>query len=87
MLKEAAVIYAYRERERKGGGDRFIAALKACYARIEANPLGSQIRFGEFRHVTLSRLRYRLVYRVQGAVVYVVQVRHTSRRPTKKFGP
>jgi len=35
----------------------------------------------------LHKLRYRLVYRVHGSVVYVVQVRHTSRKPSKRFGP
>ncbi|MBS1937823.1 MAG: type II toxin-antitoxin system RelE/ParE family toxin [Bacteroidetes bacterium] len=87
VIKEAAIIYAYREGEKKGSGDRFIDALVDCYARITANPYGCQIRFGEFRHVMLHRLRYRLVYRVEGTVVYVVQVRHTNRKPSKKFGP
>jgi len=87
VLKEAAAIYAYRESEKSGSGERFIDALVASYERITANPHGCQIRFGEFRHVMLHKLRYRLVYRVHGSVVYVVQVRHTSRKPSKRFGP
>jgi plasmid stabilization system protein ParE len=86
-VKEAAEIYAYRERERKGSGERFILALMDSYAQIKAHPYGYQKRKGEFRHVTLHKLKYRLVYRVSGSVVYVVQVRHTSRKPGKKFGP
>lgn len=84
---EAARIYAYREEERPGQGDRFIAALVECYARIKADPYGCQVRKGEYRHVMLTRLKYRVVFRVKGARVYVVQVRHTSRKPSKKFGP
>ena len=87
VIKEAAAIYAYREAERKGSGERFIDALIAAYARITSNPYGCQVRFGEFRHVMLARLKYRLVYRVHGSAVYVVQVRHTSRKPSKRFGP
>ena len=86
-VKEAAGIYVHREREKKGSGDRFLDALLDCYARIKANPFGYQKRKGEFRHAMLHRLKYRLVYRIQGSVVYVVQVRHTSRQPSKKFGP
>lgn len=87
VIKEAAAIYAYREDEKKGAGDRFIDALVDCYARIEANPNGYQKRKGEFRHAMLPGLKYRMVFRIHGSVVYVVQVRHTSRRPSKKFGP
>jgi hypothetical protein len=32
--KEAAEIYTYREREKKGSGVRFIDALVDCYASI-----------------------------------------------------
>ena len=35
----------------------------------------------------LQRLKYRVVYRVDGSAIYVVQVRHTSRKPSKRFGP
>ncbi len=35
----------------------------------------------------LHRLKYRLVYKVEGQLVSVVQVRHTSRKVSKKFGP
>jgi mRNA-degrading endonuclease RelE of RelBE toxin-antitoxin system len=87
VIQEAAKIYRFREGERKGSGDRFIIALVDCYARVKANPFGHQVRKGEFRHVALHRLKYRLVYRIHGSVVYVLQVRHTSRKPSKKFGP
>jgi plasmid stabilization system protein ParE len=87
VIEEATRIYVHREREKKGSGDRFIEALADCYARIKAHPFGCQVRKGEFRHVMLVKLNYRLVYMVVDSVVYVVQVRHTSRKPSKKFGP
>lgn len=87
VIQEAATIYRSRERERKGSGDRFIVALMDCYERIKIHPFGYQVRKGEFRHALLHRLKYRLVYKVHGSVVYVLQVRHTSRKPSKKFGP
>jgi hypothetical protein len=32
VIKEARKIYLYREKEKKGSGERFIAALVECYA-------------------------------------------------------
>ena len=87
VIKDASKIFAYRERESKGSGDHFTKALNDCYERIIENPYGYQVRRGPFRHVMLCRLKYRLVYKVEDDTVYVVQVRHTSRKPNKKFGP
>lgn len=35
----------------------------------------------------LHKLKYRVVFDVEGDTVFVYQVRHTSRKPSKKFGP
>lgn len=40
-----------------------------------------------YRHAMLRRLRYRVEFAVIGQDVVVFQVRHTSRKPSKKFGP
>ncbi len=80
-------VYEYRERERKGAGDRFLDALVACYADIKANPYGYQVRKGGYRYAHLHRLKYRVVFEVEGETVFVYQVRHMSRKPSKRFGP
>ncbi|MBS1938797.1 MAG: type II toxin-antitoxin system RelE/ParE family toxin [Bacteroidetes bacterium] len=86
--QEVATIYLYREKKQgKGSGVRFLNALNECYDLILANPYGCQIRKDPFRHVMLDRMKYRLVYKVEGQLVSVVQVRHTSRKVSKKFGP
>ena len=87
VVKEVRMVYQYREGEKKGSGDRFIDALVDCYASIKANPYGSQVRKGGYRHAMLHKQKYRVVYEVEGNTVFVYQVRHTSRRPSKKFGP
>ena len=84
---EVARILAHRENETKGSGDRFIRALQECYALIAANPNGFQVRKDPYRHAFLPKLKYRVVYRVKGENIYVVQVRHTSQKPSRKFGP
>jgi plasmid stabilization system protein ParE len=86
-IKELRAIHAYREREKKGSGDRFIEALVSCFASIKANPYGCQLRKGSYRHAMVQRLKYRVVYEVEGNMVFVYQVRHTSRKPSRKFGP
>lgn len=86
--KEVAQIYLYREKNQgKGSGSRFLEALTECYNAILANPFGYQVRKYSYRHASLRRLKYRVVYEVEGNTVYVYQVRHTSRKPSKKFGP
>lgn len=86
-ILEVRKVYQYREGEKKGAGDRFIQALVNCYANIKANPYGYQVRKGGYRHAMLHRLKYRVVFEVEGNTVFVYQVRHTSRKPSKKFGP
>ena len=87
VVEEARQIYLSREGGSKGSGDRFVNELVDCYARIKTYPFGSQVRKDEYRHIMLRRLKYRVVYKVEGELVSVVQLRHTSRRPSKKFGP
>jgi len=58
-----------------------------CYARIKADPYGYQLSKGGYWHAMLHRLKYRVVFEVEGNTVFVYQVRHTSRKPSKKFEP
>lgn len=87
VIKEARRIFLNREKEKKGSGDRFIAALVQCYGLIKSTPYSYQIRKDPFRYIGLRRLKYRLVYKVEDDLVSVVQVRHMSRRSSKRFGP
>ncbi len=87
VVEEARRIYLSREVGSKGSGGRFVDELVDCYARIKAYPFGCQIRKDKYRHIMLRRLKCRVVYKVEGELVSVVQLRHTSRRPSKKFGP
>ena len=85
---EVARIYLYREKNQgKGTGDRFLKALQDCYKAILSNPQGHQVRKDPYRHAMLHKLKYRVVYEVDGSTVFLYQVRHTSRKPGKKFGP
>ncbi len=85
--KQATKIYRYRERDKKGSGEQFNDALVEAYAQIKANPFAFQLRKDHYRHAHLHRLKYRVVYEVEGNDVYVYQIRHTSRKVSKRFGP
>ena len=85
---EVAEIYLYREKHHgKGTGDRFLKALQDRYKDILSNPHGHQIRKDPYRYAMLHKLKYRVVFEVDDKTVVVYQVRHTSRKPSKKFGP
>lgn len=86
-VKEARKVYLYREKDKEGSGDRFVKELIECYASIKADPYHYQIRKEPFRHAFLYRLKIRVVFMVDGELISVVQVRHTSRKVSKKFGP
>lgn len=61
--------------------------MQGCYKDILSNPHGHQVRKAPYRHAMLHKLKYRVVYEVDVNTVYVYQVRHTSRKPSKKYGP
>ncbi len=80
------MIFGYYEDKKSGLGKRFQQALNACYEDLALDPW-RQKRKGVFRHAMIQKFPYRVVYEVHGKRVIVYQVRHTSRKPSKKFGP
>ena len=84
--EEVGEIFAFYEGEKSGLGIRFQKALDKCYHGLSLNPSG-QKRKGNFCHAMVDKFPYRIVYEVHRKLVIVYQVRHTSRKPSKKFGP
>lgn len=66
--------------------ERFDAEWMSCLGQLGRNPSKAK-RKGSYGHVILGRLPYRVVYEIKGQKVIIYQVRHTSRRPSKRFGP
>jgi len=54
--------------------------------QLATNPK-HQKRKGDFRHVMVEKFPYRVVFIVEDNTVYVYQIRHTRRGPSKRFGP
>ncbi|MFT3885052.1 MAG: type II toxin-antitoxin system RelE/ParE family toxin [Flavobacteriales bacterium] len=86
-IAQSREIYQYYQDIRPSLADRFDRELDACYRFIEQNPTGYQVRAREYRHAPVKGFRYRVVYAIREQIVVVYQVRHTSRKPSKKFGP
>lgn len=87
-VEDASRIYRWYEDQSAGLGLRFLLALDELYSLIEANPYGFQLRKDNFRHAFVHGFpRYRVSYDVDGRQITVYQVRHTSRKPDKRFGP
>ena len=80
----AAIWYEHRS---KGLGHRFLDELQQCFMLVRNTPLGFQLRMHDFRHAMLENFPYRVVFKIKDNDVFVYQVRHTSRRPSKRFGP
>ncbi len=85
--EETERIIAWYEEHSPGMGDRFVDALETAYRHIQEYPI-YQLRKGIYRHAQIEGFPlYRIVYVVDDETVFVYQVRHTSRKPSKKFGP
>jgi plasmid stabilization system protein ParE len=86
-VAETARMYAYHKHLDQALADRFDKALDACYRAITRTPAAFPIRKKNYRHAHLKRFRYRVVFAIIGQEVVVFQVRHTSRKASKEFGP
>jgi mRNA-degrading endonuclease RelE of RelBE toxin-antitoxin system len=85
-IRQAAEAYHYYQQKVPGLGERFIAEVVEAYATLRSTP-SFQVRKPPFRYLKLRKFPYRLIYEVQDNTVIIYQVRHTSRKPSKKFGP
>jgi mRNA-degrading endonuclease RelE of RelBE toxin-antitoxin system len=87
VIKETTEIYAFYKEIGQQLADRFDKELDARLKEVERRPARYPIRKKNYRHVQLKKFPYRVVYALIGQEVVVFQVRHTSRKPSKKFGP
>ncbi|MCO6482691.1 MAG: type II toxin-antitoxin system RelE/ParE family toxin [Flavobacteriales bacterium] len=85
--EEAEAIKLWYEGQSPGLGERFTNALERTLRQIRDTP-SFQVRKGIYRHVLVRGFsRYRVVYTVDDDVITIYQVRHTSRKPSSRFGP
>jgi plasmid stabilization system protein ParE len=74
--------YAWYERERKGLGEEFLAAVFTTAKQILENPESYPVLHRQTRRALVHRFPYGLFYRIIGETIVVVACFHTSRNPT-----
>lgn len=83
---EAAKAFLWYEQRSRGLGDQFADSLRICLDQLAKNPK-LQVQKNDFRYALLEKFPYRVVFVIEGTTVHVYQIRHTSRIPSKRFGP
>jgi plasmid stabilization system protein ParE len=72
---------AYLERQRRGYGNRFLAAFESAREFVIDHPRsGRAERFG-LRVWPVQRFSYSIVYALEGDDVFIIAVAHHRRRP------
>ena len=76
-----AADFRYYERDYPGRGHRFVEAVEAALAQIEASPERFTILYEpDIRSTKVHRFPYRVVYLVVDEVIDVIPVAHAKRR-------
>ena len=77
-LVEAA---AYIEQQRRGYGDRFLAAFESAREFVVAHPRSGRSEPHDVRVWPVQGFSYSIVYTLNGNDVFIIAVRHHRRRP------
>ncbi len=85
-LEEVMQAAAWYEKERKGLGREFLAAIDAALDVLELDPIPSVTNKGQaaklgVRQITLRRFPYDVVFLNDGKLISVIAFPHHSRRP------
>jgi len=70
------------ESKRSGLGDEFMLSLEATFAHVSRNPKLFQLHQIGVRCAFTKRFPYRVVFEIDGNMIVVYSIVHTSRNPT-----
>jgi len=82
-IQEAAKWYAERSPQ---ATERFISELGTCLEQIAAFPLSHAIAYRDLRRALLVHFPYKVFYRLDGEIAYVLAVIHHSRSENLVLG-
>ena len=82
MEKEA---YDWYELQQAGLGEIFLKELDDKYQKIETSPTLYGKRDSQYRHISLKKFPFVIVFRIVKMTVVVYAVFHTSRNPKHKL--
>ena len=78
---ESREAHAWYEEQRPGLGERFEAALDACFDEIRQRPYAFPLVTAHVRRARVARFPYLVFYEVAEAEIVVHSVFHSSRNP------
>jgi plasmid stabilization system protein ParE len=71
----------YYVRQLPGLGERFRTEIREALVRLRNWPLAAPVERGDIRRLIVSRFPYKLLYSVEGEVLYIIAVAHMHRAP------
>lgn len=71
----------YIEARREGYGLKFREEVAACFRFIAERPTGHALRRAGFRYGIVRRFPYRVIYKVDGEVIFITAIYHGKRKP------
>jgi toxin ParE1/3/4 len=80
--RDLEAIAEYLVQRSPSGAKNVLAAIKSSAEILEAFPeIGRVVDDAGRRRVPVSRFPYVIYYRIEGNEVFILHIRHTSRRP------
>jgi plasmid stabilization system protein ParE len=73
----------FDERQRRGLGEGFLAAVRATLDRIQFNPELHAVVYREVRRALVRRFPYAVYYRIEPERIAAVAVHHGKRDPKR----
>ena len=81
-IAELEAIAAYLRPRSPRAADTLVQAIKARIAKLEHSPwMGPATDEQNARELTVIGYPYKIFYEVEGEEIWIVHIRHTSRRP------
>tara|TARA_Y100000814_G_C12248460_1_gene374134 strand:+ start:463 stop:759 length:297 start_codon:yes stop_codon:yes gene_type:complete len=74
--------FSWYELQREGLGFDFELCLEAGIEEIIRNPLAFELKYRSLRAFYIARFPYGIHYVVEGKIIFVLAVLHTSRSPS-----
>lgn len=75
--------YEWYEQKTTGLGGAFLKRIDDCLAAIKRSPNAFQPVAGDARRAIVKKFPYVVFYRIEGDVIFVYSVFHTSQNPKK----
>jgi len=82
-VADVRAAFEWYERQRKGLGDEFLAALARAEDVVRASPFAHRVVRRDARRVMLRRFPYQIIYRVVADIIVVVACFHGRRSPKR----